>query len=317
MRILFAGLQFCTRHGRWILVASLLVGLASPALAGWVKPHIDILIALLLFTACLRIGPKAMLGVAGDIRTSLAIIVLLQVLLPISVAILVVMINIDTPLVIALILLTSAPSLSGSPHLVMLMGFEPAGALRLLVLGTALLPLTIVPVFMLVPEFGTLSDVIVASLWLLAIILAAACMAFVIRLTLLKEPSNAVIKQIDGVSTVLLAVTVVGLMAAIGEQFAIDPGYVLITLVVATGANILLQILSAVILASTGQKSILVPVSIVAGNRNIALFLTALPAATTQPLLLFIACYQVPMYLTPIIMRPFYRRLMKGHENQG
>ena len=45
----------------------------------------------------------------------------------------------------------------------------------------------------------------------------------------------------------------------------------------------------------------------IAGNRNIALYLVALPAATTDPLLIFIGCYQIPMYLTPIVMHRFYK----------
>jgi hypothetical protein len=45
------------------------------------------------------------------------------------------------------------------------------------------------------------------------------------------------------------------------------------------------------------------------GNRNIALYLAALPLEQMEPLLLFIACYQVPMYLTPLIGDLFYRRL--------
>ena len=45
------------------------------------------------------------------------------------------------------------------------------------------------------------------------------------------------------------------------------------------------------------------------GNRNIALFLAALPVGVTEPLLLFIACYQIPMYLTPLIGKPLYRFL--------
>jgi arsenite transporter len=32
----------------------------------------------------------------------------------------------------------------------------------------------------------------------------------------------------------------------------------------------------------------------------------ALPAGITDPLLLFIGCYQIPMYLTPILMKPLY-----------
>lgn len=49
-----------------------------------------------------------------------------------------------------------------------------------------------------------------------------------------------------------------------------------------------------------------VPLGVVAGNRNFALFLIVLPAATTDPLLIFRGCYQIPMHLTPILMRRIY-----------
>ena len=50
-----------------------------------------------------------------------------------------------------------------------------------------------------------------------------------------------------------------------------------------------------------------VGISVTAGNRNIALFLVSLPAGVIDPVLLFIGCYQVPMYLTPILMRRILR----------
>ena len=42
--------------------------------------------------------------------------------------------------------------------------------------------------------------------------------------------------------------------------------------------------------------------AVAAGNRNVALFLGVLPAALTDDLLLLIGCYQVPMYLTPLVL---------------
>jgi hypothetical protein len=80
-------------------------------------------------------------------------------------------------------------------------------------------------------------------------------------------------------------------------------------LTVAFIANIGMQIVSALILARSSASAYTVPIGIISGNRNIALFLTALPAVTTEPLLLFIGCYQIPMYLTLIIMRRFYQRV--------
>ena len=302
-------LKFCARQGRFILVASLVVGLTSSTLAEMIKPHIGVLIAALLFVACLRVGPKQVLGAVQDMKASLLFVLLLQVMLPVAAALAALAIGLSGPLVFALVLLMAAPSLSGSPHLVVLMGFEPSPALRQLVIGTALLPLTIIPVLFLIPEFGNIADIAIASLKLMVIIVIAASIAFFIRLTILKDPNKKSIEQIDGMSTILLSVTVVGLMAAIGEEFGHDPVNVFSTLGVAILANFGLQVAAALLLARSTWQELTVPIGIIAGNRNIALFLTALPAATTEPLLLFIACYQIPMYLTPIVMRRFYQRL--------
>ena len=68
-----------------------------------------------------------------------------------------------------------------------------------------------------------------------------------------------------------------------------------------------LQVLSFLITRKVLSQRERVPVSIVAGNRNIAIFLVALPASAAEPLLVFLGCYQVPMYLTPLLMQRLYR----------
>ena len=58
----------------------------------------------------------------------------------------------------------------------------------------------------------------------------------------------------------------------------------------------------------SGWRATRVPgYAIQAGNRNIALFLVALPPEVTDPILIFIGCYQIPMYLTPMVMARLYR----------
>lgn len=50
------------------------------------------------------------------------------------------------------------------------------------------------------------------------------------------------------------------------------------------------------------------PLALAAGNRNIALFLVALPAEVMAPIMVFVGCWQVPMYLTPVLLRWLYAR---------
>ena len=70
--------------------------------------------------------------------------------------------------------------------------------------------------------------------------------------------------------------------------------------------NFGLQLLAFAAMRVRGPSTSGVAYAIIAGNRNVMLFLAALPAAVTEPLLLFIACYQVPMYLTPILLGRLY-----------
>ena len=54
------------------------------------------------------------------------------------------------------------------------------------------------------------------------------------------------------------------------------------------------------------------PLAIGAGSRNIALFLVALPADVIAPLMIFIGCWQLPMYLTPVLLPRLYERMLRN-----
>ncbi len=305
--ILSALLSFCTTYGRWILACSLVLGLLGGPLAALIKPHIEIFVALLLFLACLRVGPKQAVGAVHDIKSNLVYIIVLQITLPVCISLVLWFANIQHILGLALVLLTAAPALSGSPHLATLLGIDPAPALRQVVVGTALLPITVIPVFLLLPELGNILDIMHASFWLIVVIFSAAFCAFIIRLTLLKELSVVSKNNVDGLSTLLLAIVVIGLMTAIQDEVLTNPLNLAATLIVAIIANFGLQVSATNVLKRSSLSKNASAIGITAGNRNIALFLTALPATTTDSLLLFIACYQIPMYLTPIVLSKFYQ----------
>ncbi len=287
------------------MVVSLGVGLAGPGLAELVKPHIDLLIFLLLVAAGVRIGPRQAIGALRDIRFALLTMLALQLMMPLVALALLRLGGSSDPLYFALVLLLAAPSIAGSPHLLVMLGFDPEPALRQLVLGTLLLPLTIVPVLYLMPEIGELADVVAIAARLGAVILAAMLVAMAVRRWLLAGRVDVV--SVDGVSTILLAVVVLGLMAAIHREAGDDPANLLRALGFAFGINFGLQLLVGCGFRFAGEGSRAVAVGLIAGNRNIALFLTAIALTSTQPVLLFIACYQAPMYLTPLLMRRFYR----------
>ncbi|MFC3142217.1 hypothetical protein [Psychromarinibacter halotolerans] len=294
-------LRWIGRHGRLALIAGLAAGLALPGLSAAIRPGLPWLVAGLIFLSALRIGMRAAVGNLGDARASLGRVLAMQVAVPVAGVVAMIVAGIaDTPVGLALTLALSAPSIAGSPAFAVMLGRDPAPAMRLLILGTALFPLTVLPVLWLSPALGGPAEVAGAALRLIAVIVAAAAAAFALRRRFFPDPSVEVIGVLDGVLAIALAVLVTGLMSAVVPALAGDPMRVLGWLALACVLNFGLQFAARAAGLPPGA-------CIVAGNRNVALFLVALPAATTDPILIFIGCYQVPMFLTPILMGRVYR----------
>ncbi len=294
-------LGFIGRHGRWSLVAGLIAGLSLPGLASILRDWLPHLIAALLFVSAYRIGPKAALGSLGEARQSVAFVLLAQLAAPLlALAGLSLMGLADTAAGLAFVLVLAAPSVTGAPSFAILMGRDPTRAMQLLLVGTALFPLTVMPVFWALPAIPTLTEVLTSAGRLLTVIALAVGAAFLLRGK--RHPTGASRDALDGMAALLLAVVVIGLMSAMGPALRDTPGALLLWLGFALVLNFGLQIS-----AFNAMRRKNAGAAIVAGNRNIALFLVALPPEIVDELLLFIGCYQIPMYLTPIVMSRILR----------
>lgn len=302
-------LAFAARNARFALIVGLVAGVLLPDLALAMRPWVVPMIAGLMFLAALRVGPRQLAGAASDLVNSAKLVALFQLALPLVAVLVASVSGAHGPLAIFTILMLAAAPISGSPNITVMTGNDPAPAMRLLIVGTAMLPLTALPIFWFVPAFGAPEAVVAASAKLLVVIGAAAGLAFLLRATVLKQPTLEAIEAIDGVSAVMLAVVVVGLMSAVGPALWADPAGLAGTLALVCVLNLLLQLSVAAIARWCGRPELAAALGIVAGNRNIALFLTVLPPETVDSLLLLIGCYQVPMYLTPAVLGRFYRRM--------
>lgn len=295
-------LHLAARHARLCLVAGLLAGLTLEGLAQTLKPWLPQLVALLLFLSAVRIGPARALGSLREARTTLTVIAAYQLALPLLALAATLALGLTGhTMALVLVLLMSAPPVTGSPNFTALMGHDPAPPMRVLIVGTALFPLTVLPILWALPQLGDAAAVLTAALRLLAVIAAAVAIGFAVNRLIRPEESPERLRAADGASAIVLGVVVIGLMSALGPALRTEPQAVALWLAFAVAVNFTLQILAWRITGVAGY-------AIQSGNRNIALFLVALPAEVTDPILIFIGCYQIPMYLTPMIMARLYGR---------
>lgn len=296
-------LAWIGQRGRYCLIVGLLLGLFAPDLAQLLKPWIGTLVALLLFVTGIRVGAQSAFGHMGNLAPALRRVAVLQVVLPLAAIGSCTILGVTgAPIALAICLMLAAPSLTGAPNFAIMVGQDPAPGMRLLVLSTAVFPLTALPVLVLLdPAGGGGWHAFSLSLGLLGAILLSVGAGFAVRQIWpgSGEPSKQ--SALDGCAALLLAIVVVGLMSAIGPLLRTDPTDLVFWLLAALGVNIGL-VLITLKTCQWGRFDIPVATAVFAGNRNIALFLIVLPESAAAPLMIFVGCYQIPMYLTPVLL---------------
>lgn len=298
-------LVLVARHARPVLVAGLAAGIALPglarALAGWIPE----MVVLLLFLGALRLSPADLRQLGRGLPRAAGLVLLGQLALPLAVLGLGHAFGAgQSPILLGLVLLACAPPIVSSPNIAAIMGLSAPTAMQLMMLGSVLLPFTVLPVFWLMPALGSLSQVLAATLRLMLTILLAGGGALLLRRFALRQPGPRTLARIDGLSVLALAVFVIALMASVSESLIDTPALFLFWLTIAVAANFGPQLA----MLRLGRDPVSGARALAAGNRNLSLFFVALPPDLTAPLLVFLGCYQLPMLLTPILLTRAYRR---------
>ena len=305
-------LWIASTHARACLIIGLLGGLLLPGVAATLAPWLPQMVAILLTVTALRIGHRAALGATRDLRWGLGAVVVLQMGVPLALYGLLIVLGLhNTPAALATVLASAAPAITGSVNLALLMRLDAGRMMQILVLGTAAFPLTVLPVLVFLPHLGPPGDVVRAALNLLFVIVVATSLGFGLRAWAFPKPTENQIKALDGLSVLAFSFIVVGLMAALTPALIQDPMLVLRWALLAFAISYLMQLATLIILRSGPLRHVAGPLAIGAGNRNIAIFLVALPPDVIAPLMVFIGCWQLPMYLTPMLLPKLYARALR------
>ncbi len=304
-------LWLASTHARLCLIAGLAAGLLLPGLARVMVPWLPQMVAALLTITALRIGHRAAMGAVRDLWWGLAAVAVLQLAVPLVLLLVLTMFGLqDTPAALAIILASAAPAITGSVNLALILRLDGGRMMQILVLGTAAFPLTILPILVVLPQLGQPSEIIHSALKLLVVILASTALGFGLRAWIFPRPTEGQVKALDGASVLAFSFIVIGLMAALNPALRNDPWAVAGWALLAFTVSYVLQTLTLITLRRTVLHPVAGPLAIGAGNRNIALFLVALPPDILAPLMVFIGCWQLPMYLTPILLPGLYKKAL-------
>lgn len=302
-------LEWPARRGGTLLAACVFVGVAVPPLASALRETLTVTVAGLMTLVLLRVDPAQVLGY---LRRPLLVAALLAWLLlasPLLVFGLVWLTGLDgAPLGAALVIMATGCAATSSPAFARLVGLDASISLVAAILSTLLVPFTAPPLALglLGVDLAISAGGLMGRLALivgLPLLLAAA-------LRRLAGPGRLAdwAGAVDGAVVLLLVGYGIGVMDGMQARLLADPLWVAGGLALAFLGNFGLNAATALAFAPAGRR-VALAAGLLSGNRNMALYLAVLPAATDARILLFFALCQFPLFLSPFLLRPVYDRL--------
>jgi BASS family bile acid:Na+ symporter len=303
-----AFLEWSARHGGALLAGCIFVGVALPPLAAVLRETLTVTVAGLMTLVLLRVD---LAQVIAYLRRPLLVAALCAWILlacPLIAYAIARATGLDGPLGAALVIMATGCAATSSPAFARLVGLDASISLVVAVVSTLLVPFTAPPL-----ALGLLGiDLAISIGGLMArlalIVGVPLLIALAIRRVVAVERLAGWSGMVDGTVVVLLVLYGIGVMDGMQAKLLGEPAWVLGGLALAFAGNYALNAMTALAAWPAGRR-VALAAGLLSGNRNMALYLAVLPAATDSRILLFFALCQFPLFLSPFVLRPVYDRL--------
>ena len=307
-------LSACGRHARIMLPLGVVAALLMPSNGAFFKPATPFILAILVGCALVRLDIGAALKAAlrpQRLFRNFAISLGLLLVLPILLFNIVKWCGIPDEMLPLITWYSVAPPVGTTIWMCVLLGFTAPIAMEIVLLTNLLAPFTgpFLGEFLLGASVPVSSAIL--CLRILAILGSGLLLALLAKYTLGEDRIEESRHQFDGVSTIAMLAFLLPVFDGIGVMAISAPFLACACLGLAFGLNFGTQAIVFIISRSllwcqvfSPAKQVQLPegtrsVAVVAGNRNLGLYFAALPA---DPLFsLFVAAYQAPLYLTPMV----------------
>lgn len=305
-------LEFFARYGAIILATSIFVGLFVPPLARAMRFIVTPTVVGLMTLVLLRVDFAAVFGYLR--RPALVLLLLGWIMVGCPVAAFAVVwsagqAGFSGPLGSAFVVAATGCATTSGPAFARLVGLDAQLSLVASVLSTLLVPFTAPPLAL--GLLGVALPITIGGLSarLGLVVGLPLLISLAVRRAVGEERLRPQAGAIDGAAVLLVALYGIGVMDGILAIALARPGFFLLATALGFLCNYGLNALTAAVFAPFG-KTIALTAGLTSGNRNMALYLAVMPADTTPELLMFFALCQFPLFLSPFLLRPIYRRLV-------
>ncbi|MGX9966224.1 hypothetical protein ACVFYP_23070 [Roseomonas sp. F4] len=302
-------LEWSARNGGALLGFGVFIGVLLPPLAAATRDVVTPVVACLMTLVLLRVDFGQVLGY---LRRPLLVAALLGWVLlacPLLVFAIVRVLGFEGPLSAAVVIMATGCAATSSPAFARMVGLDGEISLVVAVISTLLVPFTAPPL-----ALGLLGiDLAISLTGLMARLALVVGLPLLVSLVIRRLVGPARLARygrgVDGAVVLLVVFYGFGVMDGVQAMLLAEPLWVLGGIALAFAGNFGLNIATALAFMKVAGARVALSGGLLSGNRNMALYLAVLPAATDARILMFFALCQFPLFLSPVLLRPVYDRL--------
>ena len=291
-----------------LLAASIFGGILAPPLAAAMRDLVTPAVAGLMTLVLLRLDPRQVVAYLRRPVLVAAISAWILLACPVLAFAATRAAGLDGPLGAGLVLMAAGCAATSSPAFARLVGLDAELSLVVAVVTTALVPFTAPPLALGLLGVDLAIGIGGLMLRLTLVVGLPALLALLVRHLAGTARLARAGPALDGAVVLVLVIFAFGVMDGVQARLMADPLWVLAGIALALAGNLGLNAVTALAFLPAG-RALALAAGLLAGNRNQALFLAVLPAAADPNLLLFFALGQIPMFVSPFLLRPVYARL--------
>jgi len=295
------------------IAALVLIGICVPPLGAVLKPYVTEAVFGVLCIAFLRTDIAALRSQMQRYGLLFAAVAWTTVGIPLLFALVCRSTGVDTEnpaLYQGLMLQAVTSPMMAAPAFAALMGLDATLVLLTLVAGSVLTPFS-APFFAAYFGLGLTLSPLTLGLKLFGILAGSAFLGLALRRIFGATAIARRHEEIDGLNIAILFVFIAAIMADVGTGLLADPLRILALSVLGFTVYFLILLITYTVFLRFGKRQALA-IGMVTSQRNMGLMLAATGGAIPDLTWLYFAVGQLPIYLSPLLLQPFARRLQPG-----
>lgn len=305
-----AFLAWSARHGSLLLAVGIFGGVLSPGLAAGMRWFITPNVLALMTLVLLRVDIPATLAHLRRPGRVALLVVVHALLCPVLAYAAIQPLGFDPSVAAGVVIFATGCAATSSPAFARMVGLDPELSLLVTLATTVLVPLTAPPVALLLLGVDLALSTQAFMGRLLLVVGLPMALSFALRRLLGPQRLAHYGEATDGLVVWLVVFYGFAVMDGLAARMAADPGWVVQAVAAAFAVSYGLNASTALALLPLGVRTA-ATAGLMSGNRNMALYLAVLPAAADPRIGLFFGLCQFPLFLSPFLLTPLYRRWLR------